>query len=472
MKQFPAAALAGLIFLLTPALSANAQQSLYDSHFHYLNYNQDRGMLIRPLREAMKAGKVINGTSYRISRSTLFGIPLQQRWDPSALSGMPAKGTNITWTATNIDPNVGAGHPFYYLDTHPELYYYSGVDPLIAAAYCSDTTGLTAGPNGISFWDPMITGFNPADVHAVDHMMRMMAVYPGVFRGIGEFTVHKEVVSTKVAGARPSFDDGALDQVFRSAAALGLVVILHSDMYDFLDSNAVNTAAYFDATYNFLAKTKQYFADYQTPGVIWAHTGVGRFTPQTRSKAVVAKHLDRLKKIIADQDLKHVAFDISWDYVAKFLTNVVDVGNEPDTTEWLAAMNDPTNDWSVRFVWGSDSLSPPSGGAYLGNLDPYIPILTADYTRERAAVKIQNGNYKRIFDDPLRVMARKYYAKKSAGAGWQCNRDAVIPDVAADDLNDTVYAADKVGLTTRLKSRIDTLITQFPLAARATRNPG
>ena len=45
----------------------------------------------------------------------------------------------------------------------------------------------------------MITGFNPADMHAVDHIRRVLKTFPGVFTGIGEFSIHKEFVSSKAA---------------------------------------------------------------------------------------------------------------------------------------------------------------------------------------------------------------------------------------------------------------------------------
>ena len=34
----------------------------------------------------------------------------------------------------------------------------------------------------------MITGFNPADMYAADHISRVLQTFPGVFSGIGEFT--------------------------------------------------------------------------------------------------------------------------------------------------------------------------------------------------------------------------------------------------------------------------------------------
>jgi hypothetical protein len=50
----------------------------------------------------------------------------------------------------------------------------------------------------------MITGFNPADMYGVDHIRRVLQTFPGVFSGIGEFTIHKEFVSSKIAARPPA----------------------------------------------------------------------------------------------------------------------------------------------------------------------------------------------------------------------------------------------------------------------------
>ena len=59
----------------------------------------------------------------------------------------------------------------------------------------------------------MITGFNPADMYGADHIRRVLETFPGVFIGIGEFTIHKEFVSSKVAGDTASLTDPALDRI-------------------------------------------------------------------------------------------------------------------------------------------------------------------------------------------------------------------------------------------------------------------
>ena len=63
----------------------------------------------------------------------------------------------------------------------------------------------------------MITGFNPGDMYAADHIRRVLQTFPGVFTGIGEFTIHKEFVSDKVRPGPASLLDPALDSVLAAA---------------------------------------------------------------------------------------------------------------------------------------------------------------------------------------------------------------------------------------------------------------
>src|SRR6185312_7267176 len=80
-------------------------------------------------------------------------------------------------------------------------------------------------------FDPMITGFNPTDMYAADHIRRVLETFPGVFEGIGEFTIHKEFVSSKIAGDVASLTDPALDRLLDFAGEVGLVALVHNDMH-------------------------------------------------------------------------------------------------------------------------------------------------------------------------------------------------------------------------------------------------
>src|SRR6478735_10979545 len=164
-----------------------------DSHFHLTNYVQE-GVDIHEFLKVM-------GT--KVGRVALFGIPLQQTWSHR---------------------NTGDFAPTYYLQSDSPLYYYSFTDAYIAM------TWLSLSKEDRARFDPMITGFNPADMYAVDHIKRVLKLFPGVFSGIGEFTIHKEFVSSKIAGDIASLTDPALDRILDFAAEVGLVVLIHNDV--------------------------------------------------------------------------------------------------------------------------------------------------------------------------------------------------------------------------------------------------
>jgi hypothetical protein len=164
-----------------------------DSHFHLTNY----------IQEGITAKRFLEVMGNKVQRSTLFGIPLQQQWSYQ---------------------NSGKYAPTYYLQTDAPLYYYSFTDAYIAMQYKSLTKEEQ------DRFDPMITGFNPSDMYAAKHIERVLRTFPGVFTGIGEFTIHKEFVSAKISGETASLTNPALDSILDFAGKVGLVVILHSDM--------------------------------------------------------------------------------------------------------------------------------------------------------------------------------------------------------------------------------------------------
>jgi hypothetical protein len=130
-RRAAASGYAVLTFALAVSSPATAQTApvVHDSHFHLTNYIQ-QGTDIRDFLKIM-------GT--KVGRSTLFGVPLQQTWDFG---------------------NTGDFAPWYYTQTDAPLYYYSFTDAYIAMAYKSLT------PAEQARLDPMITGFNPADMYA------------------------------------------------------------------------------------------------------------------------------------------------------------------------------------------------------------------------------------------------------------------------------------------------------------------
>jgi predicted TIM-barrel fold metal-dependent hydrolase len=335
----------------TPSTPASAAANeFYDSHFHLTNYIQE-GLTPRQFLQIM-------GT--RTGRSTLFGIPLQQQWSYG---------------------NTGTFAPTYYLQTDAPLYYYSFTDAYIAMAYKSLT------PAEQARFDPMITGFNPADMYAADHIRRVLRTFPGVFTGIGEFSIHKEFVSSKVAGETASLTNPALDRILDFAGEVGLVVILHSD----IDMPFAKQ----DAEPVYLTQMKAVLKRHPKTAIIWAHIGLGRIVHPVQVSAAAAERsptqLGIVEAMVTDPAFNHVSFDISWDEVAKYAVA---------TPESIARVAAALNKYPDRFLFGTDTVAPAGPAPYFAVYDMWAPVwrlLTPD-----ASLKVRKGNYERIFDEGRR----------------------------------------------------------------------
>jgi hypothetical protein len=307
-----------------------------DSHFHLTNY----------IQEGIDVHQYLKIMGTRVGRSTLFGIPLQQEWSYE---------------------NSGKEAPTYYLDSDAPLYYYSFTDAVIAAEYRSLTKSEQAR------FDPMITGFNPADMYAADHVRRVLMTFPGVFEGIGEFSIHKEFVSSKIAGGPASLADPALDRLLDFAAEVGMPAIFHNDVNRPFGKKGVTPI--------FIEQAKALFERHPKNTIIWAHTGLGRVVQP------VEGHLAMIESLITDPDCRDLYFDISWDEVAKYAVS------SPEAIQKTAEL---LNKYPDRFLFGTDTVAPKDPASYYAVFDMWKPVF--DKLTKSAKDKILKGNYERIFD--------------------------------------------------------------------------
>ena len=283
----------------------------------------------------------------KVGRVALFGIPLQQQWSYQ---------------------NSGNYAPTYYLQTDAPLYYYSFTDAYIAVAYRS------LPPEQRARLDPMITGFDPADMYAADHIRRVLQTFPGVFTGIGEFTIHKEFVSSKVSGETASLTNPALDQVLDFAAEAGLMVLIHNDVDVPFSKEGAEPI--------YLAQMKSLLKRHQNLPIIWAHCGVGRVVRP------VKQHIAMLESILSDPGMRNVFFDISWDEVAKYIVA------SPESVRITA---DLINRYPERFLFGTDEVAPTNQEKYLRVYRQYEPLWNA--LSPQASEDVRKGNYERLFDE-------------------------------------------------------------------------
>src|SRR5262245_31599228 len=325
---------------LVNAASSWSQGSNYefnDSHFHLTN-NIQEGPGIREFVGMMgdKAGRAI-----------LSGVPLQQEW------------------SYRVD---GDRAPSYYLHSDAPLYYYSFTDATIAMEYKSLPKEQQAR------FDPMITGFNPADMYAADHVRRVLETFPGVFTGIGEFTIHKEFVSAKIPGEIASLQNPALDRLLDFAEQVGLIVLIHNDI-DVPFAKEGTEPAY-------LGEMKALFKRHRNATFIWAHMGLGRTVRPGKN------HATRIEQILKDPDFNHVYFDLAWDEVAKYFVA------SPEATAAIAALIQRYPD---RFLFGTDAVAPADQSKYLAVFNQYQPLWNSLDAKTSRKVKLEN--YERIFDE-------------------------------------------------------------------------
>jgi hypothetical protein len=345
---------------------ASDTYELNDGHVHLTNYVQE-GTNIHDFVKIM---------GDKVGRSVLFGIPLQQQWTYG---------------------NTGNFAPTYYLQTDAPLYYYSFTDAFIANAYRS------LPPEQQARFDPMISGFNPTDMYAADHVRRVLQTFPGVFEGIGEFTIHKEFVSAKVAGEKASLLNPALDRLLDFAGEVGLVALIHND----IDAPFPKPG---QEPYQVI-QLRDLFQRHPMTTIIWAHAGLGRIVRPIAHQANTGyedahglNQIEILERLLSDRALGQVHIDLSWDETAKYIVA---------SQETIAATADLINRHPDRFLFGSDEVAPTNQNDYLKVYRMYEPLFAR--LTPTASEQLRKGNYARIFDEARRKVRAWEKANRKEG---------------------------------------------------------
>lgn len=306
---------------------------IFDSHFHVENYRQ-QGVSVAAFLNMMD--------NVGLAKAVLFGLPLRQ---------------------TVLYDELEGGH--YYTDSDLPLYYYSGTDYYLAEQY----RHLSAADKERLY--PMITGINPVDVGAVDDIIRLLQIFPNTFVGVGEITVHKEIVTAKIAGEKPALYSKGLNKIFDFAGRTGLVCLLHNDIDTMMAKDETEMPRYFEMLLSF-------FQTHKHTQIIWAHCGLGRYV------TFDDKYIPLLDHLLETCPNVHV--DIAWDEVAKYI-----VKNSQTIKDWNAIICK----YPDRFLYGSDLIA-PRDSRYVKTFNHYKPLL--DTLPKAVAQAVVYGNAERIFE--------------------------------------------------------------------------
>ncbi len=301
-----------------------------DAHLHYVDFLQNSDGIQALIKSMNDAG---------VEHAMLNGLPVVKKWDA-------------------IDPVK----PQYYLADDSRTYWYSATDVLVAKAIKS------LSDSDRKKFHPFISGFNPTDRNAIDHLNRMMEWYPDVWEGIGEILTRHDDLTALTYGEQARANHMALDTVYNFAAEHDLPVTVHSDISSVWVKNPL-----------YLHEIEKAVKEHPKTRFVWAHAGASR-------RVIVPTLVSVVRTML--KTYPNLWVDLSW----VVYPNYVAPDGKPDK-EWVALVED----FPDRFMIGTDLV---------GHFDDYAKTIRSYYVfldalSPQTAQLVANENFLSIL--PLRV---------------------------------------------------------------------
>jgi len=297
----------------------NCKYKINDAHCHYVDFIQNTDGVNYLLKKMDTAG---------VDNIVLFGISVTKLW-------------------TDFDRE----RPIYYDDNDAPVYYYAFTDVILA----EDIKALPKKQKDRIY--PMICGFNPVDKNGLDHIKRMMEMYPDLWVGIGEVFFRHDDLTRMTYGRNPTANCVSMDPVYEYAAEKNLPVWIHSDMGDPISNEPV-----------FLYEMEEAIKNHPDTKIVWCHIG------DTRGVAI-----EGLPEITTRllETYSNLTFDISW----VVFEQIIAPQGKPDP-EWVAIFEQ----FPTRFMVGSDKIGEFSN--YIQTIRKYdvlFDVLTPETAKKLAS---------------------------------------------------------------------------------------
>lgn len=306
--------------LLSAGLFDFAQARDYrysDAHLHYVDFFQETEGMPALLKAMDAAG---------VEQSMISGIAVAKKWHED-------------------EPK----RPRYYAGDDADAYWYSATDLYVAAALQK----LPAQQR--RRFHPFLTGFNPVDKNAVNHIERMLDLYPGLWQGIGEVFTRHDDLTALTSGDTPRANNEAMTRIYHLAAERDLPVLLHSNITSKRERNPL-----------YLAEIEEPLRNHPHTRFIWAHAG---------SSLEIHRHQEQMDFLLPVltrllEDYPNLYVDLSWSVLKPYLLDPQGVPRQ----EWVALVER----FPQRFVLGSDLVGQfDSLGEQMHGFDPFLDALPA-----------------------------------------------------------------------------------------------
>ncbi|MCP8636359.1 amidohydrolase family protein [Pseudomonas mosselii] len=306
--------------LLSAGLFDVAQARDYrysDAHLHYVDFFQETEGMPALLKAMDAAG---------VEQSMISGIPVAKKWHED-------------------EPK----RPRYYAGDDADAYWYSATD-----LYVADALQKLPAQQRRRF-HPFLTGFNPVDKNAVNHIERMLELYPGLWQGIGEVFTRHDDLTALTSGDTPRANNEAMTRIYHLAAERDLPVLLHSNITSKRERNPL-----------YLAEIEEPLRNHPHTRFIWAHAG---------SSLEIHRHQEQMDFLLPVltrllENYPNLYVDLSWSVLKPYLLDSQGVPRQ----DWVTLVKR----FPQRFVLGSDLVGRfDSLGEQMHGFNPFLDALPA-----------------------------------------------------------------------------------------------
>ena len=299
-----------------------------DAHVHLVNFLQHVGDGEALLAALDRAGA---------DRAVVFGLAVKKKW--AATEPM---------------------RPAYYLDDNAPCASFPLTDELVA-----DLVNALP-PQQRARLAPLICGFDPTDLLAVEHVERMLSRHD-IWRGVGELLLRHDDLTNLTYGENARAGHPALDPVLDLCAQREWPVHVHQDS---------SSAGRWDA-FEYVGEMRQMLDRHPRTTVVWCHAGASR-------RVQPGEHVSMVRDMLTSYPRLHV--DLSWAVYDELVTR----DNHPDRA-WV----DLVSELADRFVIGSDVFG--SFEQLPDKLDRFDLLL--DELPGAVAEQVGHGNAERLWFD-------------------------------------------------------------------------
>ena len=268
---------------------ADYKYRINDAHCHYVNFIQNTDGIDVLLEQMDNAG---------VDNIVLFGLSITKLW-------------------AVFDPV----RPVYYDDNDSPAYYYAFTDVILAEAI----EKLSKKQKDRIY--PMICGFNPVDKNGLDHIKRMVEMYPDLWVGIGEVFFRHDDLTRMIYGRNATANYAAMEPVYKYAAEKNLPMWIHSDIGDPVSNKPT-----------FLFEMEEAIKNNPKTKIVWCHIGDTR---DVNIKGLPETTIRLLKTY------PNLYYDISW----VVFEQIIAPEGKPDP-EWVAIFEQ----FPERFMVGTDKI--------------------------------------------------------------------------------------------------------------------